>query len=265
MTSMRWACALIALVGASAAQAEDDYIQLSTGADYSSGDYGASETTDMLAVPVTVKVKTGDLTLKASVPWLHVTGPADVIPGDGGTGHGNGNGGGPGGGGGGAGVTTRSGLGDANLAATYDFGLADSTWLGVTGKVKLPTASEAKSLGTGATDFTLQGDLLQSFGDLSVSLGGGRRFNGSTAELPLSDVWQAEAGLYYTAGPTQFGLDYEWRGASLPLAGDRSEVTGSVTHKLSDALRLQGYAYTGLADGSPDAGIGAQVLYRWGY
>lgn len=51
---------------------------------------------------------------------------------------------------------------------------------------------------------------------------------------------------------------------SLLAAPDRSEVTGSATHKLSEAVRLQGYAYTGLSDGSPDIGAGAQLLYRFG-
>ena len=51
---------------------------------------------------------------------------------------------------------------------------------------------------------------------------------------------------------------------SLATAPDRSEVTGFATYKVSDGLRLQGYGYTGLADGSPDIGGGVQVLYRIG-
>lgn len=246
------ALACVALAFPAAVQA-DDYVQLGTGIDYSSGDYGEAVDTDLLAIPFSLKVQTGNVTLRASVPYVRVEGPVGVIPGDGGVS------------GGGDGTTsTRSGFGDANLAATYSFGLSERTWFDVTGKVKLPTASESKALGTGTTDFTLEGEVLHSFGALAASLRGGRRFNGSNAAYPLEDVWQAGGGLYLQTGATQLGLDYDWREGSLPTSPDRSELTGSVTQKLSERFRLQGYAYTGLADGSPDIGAGAQILYRWG-
>ena len=37
-----------------------------------------------------------------------------------------------------------------------------------------------------------------------------------------------------------------------------------MTYRLNDAVRLQGYGYTGFADGSPDLGGGLQLLYRFG-
>lgn len=253
------ACAACALALPHAVSAQD-YVQLSTGVDYSSGDYGADEDTTMLAVPVGVKLKTGDLSLRVSVPWVTVDGPSGVIPGDGGV-----RGGGRGGGGGDPVETvSRSGLGDIVAAATYSFALSDATYFDLTGKAKLPTASVEKSLGTGTTDFTLQGEVLQVFGNVSAALRAGRRFNGESDDFALDDVWLGGASLFYVNGPTTWGLDYDWRDGSLPTAPNRSEVTGSATHKLSDAIRLQGYAYTGLSDGSPDLGAGAQVLYRFG-
>ncbi len=239
----------------------DDYFQLGVGADYSSGDYGEDIDTTMLAVPVSAKLQTGDLSVRVSVPWVTVDGPSGVIPGDGGVR-------GPGRGGGGSPdpveAVSRSGLGDIVAAATYSFGLSDATYFDVTGKVKLPTASTEKSLGTGTTDFTLQGEVLHVFGNVSAALRAGRRFNGESDDFPLEDVWLGGASLYLVSGATTFGLDYDWRDGSLPTAPNRSELTGSATHKLSETLRLQGYAYTGLADGSPDIGAGAQVLFRFG-
>ncbi|QPC97868.1 hypothetical protein [Qipengyuania soli] len=244
--------------------AADDYVQFSTGIDYSSGDYGDTVDTDMLAVPFSVKVQRGNFDVKLTLPYVDVTGPEGVIPGDGGVrGPGNGNGNG-GGGTADPVVSSRSGLGDAVLSATYSMPIGESTWFDTTGKVKFPTASEAKFLGTGTTDFTLQGELLHAFGPLSASVRGGRRFNGSSDVYPLEDVWQAGGGLYLASGNSTFGLDYDWREGSLATSPDRSEITGSLTQKLNDRLRLQGYAYTGLADGSPDIGAGAQVLYRIG-
>ena len=242
---------------------DDDYLQLAVGADYSTGDYGQDEDTEFLAVPVTVKWQTGDFNLRVSVPYINVSGPADLIPGEGGVRGGPG-GGGPGGGGGSTATASRSGIGDTNVAATYSFEVSDTTYFDVTGKVKLPTGSQEKALSTGTTDFTLQGEVLQVFGDVSAAVRAGRRFNGQNDDYPLEDAWLAGAGLYFVSGDSTFGLDYDWRDGSLPTSPNRSEVTGSLTHKLNDGLRLQGYAYTGLADGSPDVGVGAQVMVRFG-
>lgn len=236
------------------AVAAQDYVQLAVGVDYSSGDYGEDVDTDFLAIPVTAKVQKGDFNVRVTLPYLDVSGPADVIPGDGGVRGGNGAGE----------VTSRSGFGDATIAATYSLGVSNTTYFDVTGKVKLPTASTEKALGTGTTDFTLQGEVLQVFGDVSLAVRGGRRFNGSSDDFQLEDVWLAGAGAYASLGDTTLGLDYDWRDGSLPTAPNRSELTGSITQKLNEQLRLQAYAYTGLADGSPDLGAGAQILLRFG-
>lgn len=245
---------LLGLATPAVAQDSNDYFQVGTGVDYSTGDYGEVEDTTMLAVPISARLQSGDFSLRASVNWLTIKGPDGVIPGDGGAT--------PGGSAGA--VTRRSGIGDVNLAATYSLALGDTTYFDVTGKVKLPTADEAKFLGTGTTDFTAQGEVSQVFGDLTASVRGGRRFNGSSPLFALEDVWLAGAGLYLRRGDTTFGLDYDWREGSLPTSADRSEATASVTHALTPAFRLQAYGYTGFSDGSPDAGGGLQVLYRFG-
>src|SRR5690349_21894038 len=55
-------------------------LQLSTGAEYSSGDYGELTTTKALVVPFSARVSLGSFSLRASVPWLSVRGPADIAP-----------------------------------------------------------------------------------------------------------------------------------------------------------------------------------------
>lgn len=243
----------IAALTAIPAQAED-YWQFSLGADYSKGDYGDPVDTEMLAVPVGVKYQGENIWLRASVPYVRIKGPEGTIPGDGGVS-----------GGGSTVIDTRSGIGDVNLAAGYTLPIGDKTWFDVIGKVKLPTASKEKFLGTGTTDFTAEGELTHSFGAVSAALRGGRRFNGSNELYPLQDVWQAGGGIYAKAGEQlTLGLDYDWREGALPTSPDRSEATASATVKLSPSLLLQGYGYTGLADGSPDLGGGLQILVRMG-
>lgn len=246
---------MAAAIAANPALAQDGgtNLQLGVGVDYSSGDYGEAVDTKMLSLPVSARLQAAGFTLRASLPWISIDGPPGVLPGDGGTVGGNG----------GAAVS-RSGVGDLNLSATYSLPVGIGTSFDITGKVKVPTADEVKGLGTGTTDYTIQGELLQSLGPVSVAARGGRRFNGSNALFPLEDVWLAGAGAYLQAGETSFGVDYDWREGSLPTSFDRSEVTGSITQRLSSGLRLQGYVYTGLGDGSPNLGGGAQVMFRFG-
>ena len=71
-------------------------------------------------------------------------------------------------------------------------------------------------------------------------------------------------GICLNGDRTTLGLDYDWRQGATLAAPDISEVTASLTYKTTDALRFQGYAYTGLADGSPNLGGGLQVLFRFG-
>lgn len=179
----------------------DEYIQVGTGIDYSSGDYGDTVDTDFLAIPVNVKYQAENFYLRASTSWLDVKGPAGFTPGDGGvttrTPRGQ--------------VISRNGMGDVNLTAGYSFFLGGTTYFDAVGKVKLPTASESKFLGTGSTDFTAQGEVLHSIGDVSVGAFGGRRFNGSSDLFELRDVWLGGAGVYYKKNKISLGLDYEWR------------------------------------------------------
>lgn len=249
------------MLSAPAAAQDDSYIQVSTGVDYSSGDYGDTQDTDMLAIPVSVKYQSGNFYLRASTAWVDVQGPSGVIPGDGGVNPGRGSGGGsttppP--------IVSRSGMSDVNLAAGYSMYLGSNTYFDAVGKVKLPTASESKFLGTGSKDFTAQGEILHVVDNVSFSLTGGRRFNGSSDLYQLDDVWLAGAGVYVSADEVMLGLDYEWREGAIAGSPDRSELTGSLTYKLNDSLRLQGYGYTGFSDGSPDLGGGLQVLLRLG-
>jgi hypothetical protein len=248
------AAGFVSMAAPAAAQDSSDYFQIGTGIDYSNGDYGEIDDTSMVAIPISARLQSGDFSLRASVSWLSIRGPEGVIPGDGGVTPGAGTGT----------VTRRSGVGDVNLAATYSLPIGDSTFFDLTGKVKLPTADEAKFLGTGTTDFTAQGELSQVLGNVTVSVRGGRRFNGSNAVYQLEDAWLAGAGFYVRSGDTTFGLDYDWREGSLPTSPNRSEATASVTHTFSPAVRLQGYGYTGFSDGSPDIGGGMQLLYRFG-
>jgi hypothetical protein len=51
---------------------------VSVGADYSSGDYGASEDTKVWAIPIALKYRTGAWRFGISTSWLRVSSPNNV-------------------------------------------------------------------------------------------------------------------------------------------------------------------------------------------
>lgn len=119
-------------------------VSVSAGADYSSGDYGATTKTKIFIAPVSLTAKTEGLRFTASLPYLRIDGPGVVLGPDGRplpgvTGA----------------VGVRKGVGDLSLSGTASVLPGDSGGLAVefTGRVKLPTSQKSKRLSTGKTDF----------------------------------------------------------------------------------------------------------------
>src|SRR5688572_5284211 len=148
------ATTLLALsVCAGNAAGADGELSLGVGFNYSEGDYGTSQTTTIMSIPVTARYELDRWSLKLTVPWIRVSGPAAVIPGVGQVSNTNPQGRGRGQGGGGAAAATttgtESGLGDIVASATYTAYYDKAAKLGVdvTGKIKFGTADSDKGLG----------------------------------------------------------------------------------------------------------------------
>ncbi|HZP85839.1 MAG TPA: hypothetical protein VFB54_03400 [Burkholderiales bacterium] len=253
-----------------------DGLRISAGFDYTSGDYGESETTQIWSFPLSLGYTRGALGLKISVPYLHVSGPGDVIPGitpvvsdrrrgaskpedD------------PGAGGGGGGTTTtrtrttNSGIGDVVATATYAFINDPQAWrLALTGKVKFPTANENKNLGTGETDYSAQVDLDRVIGRVTPFGSVGYRWLGTRADLDLRNVWYATLGAAWKVTDwTSIDVAYDWGQATSAGGDDIGEVTLGVSHWFGDHWKLSAYLLRGVSDGSPDWGGGASVGYAF--
>ena len=271
--------ASLLLAGVSTAQAADtpdsSSFDLSAGANYSSGKYGTSTTTDIWSVPVTAEYEVDRWTFKLTVPYVNISGSGDVIPGVGpvnngnphGRGHGRGN---PGGTGGtpttNTGSSSASGLGDITASAGYElFSSADRTaGLDLTGKVKFGTADENKGLGTGKNDYGVALDAYKVSGNWTVFGGAGWMKYGSSQYIKLTNGFNANAGFGYKLGSNDdVGAFYYYREKISTPGASQSELTGYWNHKLTDALRLQTYVLAGFANGSPDYGVGATLKYRF--
>lgn len=163
----------------------------------------------------------------------------------------------------GAASNKRSGFGDVSLTLGYSAALSGSTSLDLTGRVKLPTASTAKRLGTGKTDFTIGADLVQDLGDATVYAGGARKFRGKPTGSALRDTWSFATGISYRLpGRTVIGVDYDWQEASFLGNGPSSEFTGWINFPLSRKVRMQLFASTGTNTQSTDFAAGLSLSVR---
>jgi hypothetical protein len=256
------ATALLLAVGAARA---DDGITLGIGADYSSGDYGTTTTTDIWSVPLSARYTSGDWTWKASLPWMRVSGNAGVVPGLGNVGNLNPNGRGRGRG---NAITSSdsgsaSGIGDLRLTGTYSFPGTAATGVDLTANVKVATADEDKGLGTGANDYGLALDLYRDFSGTTLFGGVGYTMLGDSDYIDTDSVWNANLGASWAVGSGSLGVMYDWRAAATETADDRSEVTGFYSIRSGDAAKWQLYATKGLSDGSPEWGAGVALTYAF--
>lgn len=268
---------LCLMLPAFAAQAETT-VDLSTGVSYSSGEYGDTTSTDVFVVPLSAKVRSGQWTFKASVPFLRIDGPADatVVLDDNGGSRGGGDSGsggrdhpeddGSNGGGGTAGAgRNESGIGDTSLSATYAFDAigGSSTYVDISGRVRLPTGDEDKGLGIGATDYGLTTEIGIDKDGGGGYLSFGRRFLGSVSGLQREDGWQAGVGGWFNATErTSLGVGYDWRESSTATGTDPAEIYAYVSVKMSDAWRVNVNASAGLNDASSDYGAGVTLTWR---
>jgi hypothetical protein len=226
-------------------------LTMSTGLDYSSGDYGGAKTSETWYVPIVGKYETGPLTLRLTVPYLHITNPSvgpegEPLPGGCGS--------------------TESGLGDVVGSAGYALldGSQGGVLLDVIGKVKLPTADEDKCLGTGETDYSVQFDVAKGFGAVTAFGTLGWKKFGDPSGTNFRDPIYASIGAgYKLAPPTTVGAAYDWREKVTSSGDEISEMSLFVSQKLDEKWKLQVYAVKGFSDASPDWGGGVFVSHSY--
>jgi len=219
------------------------FASASIGVDYSRGDYGEPDDTDFLSVPVAIKLEWEPITFRASISFLYKDGVDDVIPGIGGAGED-------------AATSTEAGVGDVVTSLAYTY-YPDRKFVPIVDlitKVKIPTASEGKGLGTGKTDVTLQAEFTEVFGPFSIFGGGGYRFKGGSQ---YDDIIVAGGGFGLRFSRSfSAGVAYDFREAATGSADDVHELVPYMTIRLSERTRLGPYGIIGLSDGSPDYGGG---------
>lgn len=129
----------------------------------------------------------------------------------------------------------------------------------LTGRVKFPTASHDRGLGTGKYDFGMGPSLMKHFGDVVVLLDAEaivrQRPTASTINKVRVD-YSVGAGYPFTSQMSGYCFV---EGSSKTNKGQKIEdapleVVVAATYKPAEKLRFNGYVLVGLTDGSPNLG-----------
>ena len=137
-----------------------------------------------------------------------------------------------------------------------------SAGLDLTGKVKFGTADADKGLGTGKNDYGLSLDAYKAYGEWTVFGGVGWMKYGSSDYIRLQNGFNANLGAGFKVSQTDdVGAYYYYREKIAEGGAAQSELTAYWNHKIGADWRLQSYVMGGLADGSPDWGVGATAKY----
>ena len=236
---------------AAAADADTIEFEIATGADYSVGDYGAAIDTKVWSVPLDLKVRSGRFRAEASLPYVFITGPGQIVGGvvvqdPAGTA-----------------VASRSGIGDLSLTAAYMITTESGALptIELSGTAKLPTAKT--TIGTGKTDFALNASLYKSVGPGVMLFGTvGYSWLGSPAAYQLENGISASGGLNYQPAEGQnYGVSAAWREPVAAGLEGQAVISPYMTYRVSKRLGLTFYGMAGLNDASPRYGGGLRLSF----
>jgi len=225
---------------------------VSLSAFYLTGKYGHAKRTDIFYVPFTARYHTGRFSFSASLPWLRVSGPGNVLPNIGSVGTGSNV------------RSSHSGMGDIRLGADYRFWNDSSDGMALTlgARVKLGTADHAAGLGTGKNDYGLQVRLSRVVGKWYLAGTAGYREQGSPAGLHLRNVAYGQLDIIRTLGHhNSLGLSTFYNQASLATGTTRLMSAAYFTHHMDRDWSATFYLMKGYTRSSPDVGAGASIRY----
>jgi hypothetical protein len=267
--SIRSRAALVACAAALATNAGAEAAwTFSTGADYTHGDYGSGQDTDILVVPFSASYGGERWRVGVTVPYVSVEGGGGVVPGSAGA---------IGSGGPLSGVTNpllgptgptgstvlapqveEQGLGDATVELGFTPFVGESgTRVSVQGAARLPTGDEERSLGAGETILSLATGVAQPVGDAAAVYG---VIGYSSAMENGDDGLFLGAGLEgRIGGGVLLGASAEWSQAQIADAPERTQATLYAGFDLTSNARMAAYVLGGLSDAAPDVGAGLRL------
>jgi len=223
---------------------------ISLGAEYTSGDYGTSSSTNIWYFPVTLRYDTDRYMMALTVPYVFLEGNGNVVASGGGHGMPR-----PSSRPSTQGTQTDSGLGDIELVASHVIAQSDGWRVNLGGYIKFGTADE--NLGTGENDYAVQLAADRTYGNNMLYGTAGYKVLGDIPGIDYDNVFYGSVGVSHRLDSTRAaGLELFVEQAPLAGIDGRSELTLFLSSKLEAKTRLMGYLIAGFADGSPDWGLG---------
>lgn len=240
--------------------------EVSVGAYYANGNFGAPTETTLAYLPVSLALERGPWRAQLTASRVAVEGAGNVLVNLGG-------------------VTQayptlesswRHSTGDTllELAYTLPEGVlsrllgnagADRLGLGLRATTKLPTASAEKGLGTGERDYSIQLDASLPLGGqlLFGSLGYTRRGESAVYSDILSSPF-AQLGIARSVSERlSIGALYDYRQSASSLYGDGQELSVYGSLQIDPHWSVSGLVGAGLVSASSDLGVYVLVAYRW--
>ncbi len=225
----------------------------SGGMDHSSGKYGGAGHSETLALPLGIKYEAHPWTLRLSIPYVTMRGSANVVSS------------------GGDRITLQGrnsarrqveGLGDV-VAGVARTAWQESGWLIDLGaKVKFATGDADRGLSTGENDYSLYVDVYRKLGSGTAFCTLGKRWMGDPAGSELANPLYGTVGWSQRFTPaTSAGATYDYRERLTQSGAPAREATLFLTHRFSDAWKVQAYVVTGFSTASPDLGGGMLLFY----
>jgi hypothetical protein len=240
-------------------------LDFETGFDYRTGDYGNAEDTAIHIIPFSIRYRfqnlgwseRDEIRLRVSVPYLFVKGPERGNASPGGTG-------------------TDRGIGDVNLRATYVY-RPRPVWIPdvyLSERVKFPTASESKNLGSGEFDFTTDVVLLKQislrrdryrqeilpFRYVKPYLMVGYKVVGDPSAEDRDNSLRLGGGATLNIIPSlDVGANYLSRESTIPGEGDSRVVSPFAIYRVTPWLQLMPYGTFGVSTRSPNWGTGLAI------
>lgn len=223
---------------------------LSVGFDASTGRYGDTETTNTFIVPLSLRLPVSEnFTTSASISRVEISGPNVVIGADGGPLPGVG-----------LVRSTRSGLGDLSLGATWEIPIKSDHWsVQASSRVKVPVGQKSKGLSTGKLDYSGKVEVTYISFPFAPFVSVEYQVLGKPEGYELRNTVNTSIGTAWINGTNAIIASYDYNRSISPLVEDGHSVFGAYSMPVSKKVRLTLYGIKGLSAGSPDAEAGVML------
>lgn len=230
---------------------------LHLGGYYSNGDYGEPIDTAVIYLPFSYELNSAKWGFQLTVPYIDVNGLGNVLINVGGATKAVA----------GTEITDENGLGDSIAAFTYRLDPVSSSapFIDLRLNIKIPTADESKTLGTGEADYSLQIDLTQQLGGFIGFASLGYTLRGTTELFEgLEDSFYVQLGVDYPlSNNLRVGAFYDYREAASSLSDEVHEIVPYISKTLSEKWTFTAFTTIGFTDASADYAVLGQFSYRW--